>query len=116
MGTESNKAIVARYFAAWNSGNSAEINDLLAPHYIDHAHPEVKTAEAVKAAIQRTRASDPNFQIAIEFSIAEGDRVALRGMIQRTSQGQPIVSYVLWVARLENNRMVELWTGTETAH
>lgn len=117
MNAESNKQLVARYFEMWNTGDVAIADEVLATDYMDHAHPEVKGPDVVKGSIQRMRASDPTFHIAVEFMIAESDLVALRGRIQRTPKGQeqPVVVNVLWFVRVVNGKMTELWTGTESA-
>ena len=41
MGQEAHKAIVRRYIEMWNTGNAAIADAVLAPTYVDHAHPEV---------------------------------------------------------------------------
>lgn len=116
MDTESNKSIVKRYIEMWNTGNEALANEVLAPDYRDHAHPEVTSVEHVKQTLRKTRTAIPDFQIAIDQIICEGELVALRGIIYRTLQGQANVSHVLWLARIANGQMAELWTGIETAN
>jgi predicted SnoaL-like aldol condensation-catalyzing enzyme len=111
---DNEKAIVKRYFEMWNTANIDVADEILAPDYLDHAHPEVKGFDSVKQSLQRVRASDPSFHISIDFMIGEGDLVALRGTIQRTHQGQQVISHVLWFVRVINGKMAELWTGAES--
>ncbi len=115
MTTDSNKAVVERYFEMWNTGEVAVADEILAVEYVDYAHPEVKGTSSVNQSVLRVRTIDPTFHIAIEFLIAEGDLVALRGRVQRTQQGQSIVSHVLWFVRVRDGKMIELWTGTKSA-
>lgn len=116
MDIESHKNIVKRYIEMWNTGNEALADEVLAPGYRDHAHPEVTSVEHVKQALSKTRTAIPDFQITIDQIIGEGELVALRGIIYRTLQGQANISHVLWLARIANGQMTELWTGIETAN
>jgi predicted SnoaL-like aldol condensation-catalyzing enzyme len=115
MDVEANKQIVRRYVELWNTGNTALADDILAPTYVDHAHPEVSGSESVKQALQQTRAAFPDFAISIDSLIGERDMVALRVTIRRTRQGQEIVSQIIWFVRIENGKMAELWTGAEAS-
>ncbi len=115
MDSEVNKSIVRRYVEMWNTGNVALASDVLAPTYIDHAHPEATSPESVKRALQKFRAAFPDFSITIESIISEGDLVALRNTIRRTQQGSQVVSQVIWFVRIADGKMVELWTGTGTS-
>ncbi len=112
---EANKAIVRRYIEMWNTGDVALADDVLAPGYVDYAHPEVTGPESVKQTVRQVRAAFPDFHITIEQMLSEGDLVALRGTIRRTRQGQADVSHVMWFARIANGQMLEWWTGSETS-
>ena len=115
MDIEGNKALLRNYIEMWNTGNATLADDVLTPTYRDHAHPEVTSVAHVKQALQATRAAFPDFHIAIEQIISEGDMVALRGSIRRTLQGQVSISHIIWFARIVDGRMAELWTGTESS-
>ncbi len=114
MDLEANKAIVRRYVEMWNTGNEALADEVLASTYIDHAHPETVGPESVKQALKKFRANFPDFTIKIEAIISEGDLVALRSTLRRTQQGSLIESGVIWLVRIANGKMAELWTGTGT--
>jgi predicted ester cyclase len=115
MDNETNKALVRRYLEMWNTGQVELADEVLAPTWVDHAHPEVISPESVKQAVSQTRAAFPDFHITIETIVSEEDQVALRGRIQRTQQGTKMVSAVMWFVRLASGKMVEMWTGSETS-
>jgi predicted SnoaL-like aldol condensation-catalyzing enzyme len=115
MDAEANKAVVRRYIEIWNTGNVALADELLAPTYVDHAHPEVTGPESVKQAMPKFRATFPDFRISIGDIVSEGDLVALRATLRRTQQGKEVVSQVMWFVRLAHGKMAELWTGSETS-
>src|SRR6266536_5719687 len=100
MDQEANKAIVRRYIEMWNTGDVAHATAVLAPTYVDHAHPEVTGPESVTQALQRVRTAFPDFHIAIETMISEDDLVALRGTIRRTHQGNASVARVIWLVQI----------------
>ena len=115
MDAEANKAIVRRYMEMWNTGNVALADELLAPTYVDHTHPEVTGPESVKQAVSKFRATFPDFRISLGDIVSEGDLVALRAILRRTQQGKEVVSRVMWFVRIADGMMVELWTGSETS-
>lgn len=110
-----NKALVKRYFTMWNTGNTEEADEVLAPDYVDHAHPEVKGPDVVKSTLPKIRAAIPDFQITCEQIISEGDMVAVRGSMRRTLQGTVSHSHVIWLVRIAHGQMAEMWTGTEAS-
>jgi predicted SnoaL-like aldol condensation-catalyzing enzyme len=62
MNQDANKAIVRRYIEMWNTGNVDLADAVLAPTYVDHAHPEVTGPESVTQALQRVRTAFPDFR------------------------------------------------------
>ena len=115
MNTESQKSIAQRYFETWNTGDITVLDQILAPNYVDHAHPEVIGVDGVKQSLTKIRQMIPDFNITIESMIAEDELVALRGIVRRTQQGQLTTSRVMWFVRILNGQMTDLWTGTETS-
>jgi predicted ester cyclase len=115
MDQEPNKAIVRRYIEIWNTGNTALAESVLAPTYVDHAHPEITGLESFRQALQRVRTAFPDFHISIDMLISEEALVALRGTITRTQQGKAHLSRVIWFVRISEGKMAELWTGVEAS-
>ncbi len=113
VSAERNKSIVRRYLEMWNTGNAAAAHEILHSRWVDHAHPEVKGIPDAAAALSRTRADYPDFHIGVESMVSEGDRVAVRSTIRRTNGGGPEVSRVMWLIRVEGDKMAEMWTATE---
>ena len=111
MDSEANKALVRRYLEMWNTGHVELADEVLAPTWVDHSHPEATGPESVKQAVLKIRAAFPDFSITIESMVGEGDLVALRGMVRRE-----IVSRVMWFVRLADGKMLEMWTGSEASY
>ena len=115
MSVEANKSIVSRYIEMWNTGNTILADELLASTYLDHAHPETRDPENVKESLLKFRTAHPDFHITVNVIISEADLVALRATLRRTHAGTESVSQVIWLVRIENGKMAELWTGIESS-
>jgi predicted SnoaL-like aldol condensation-catalyzing enzyme len=111
--SETNKSVVRRYFEMWNTGDAAHAHEILHPHWVDHAHPEIKGIHEVTAALQKTLSDSPDFHIGIETMISEGDRVAVHSTVRQTREGNVHTSRVMWLVRVEGDKMAEMWTAHE---
>jgi predicted ester cyclase len=91
MSTDDNKAFARRLIEeAWNQGNLATVDELMAPDHIGHhslVPKQPPSREFYKQYIVRTRTAFPDFQATIEEQIAEGDLVVTRWSAQGTHQG-----------------------------
>jgi MFS family permease len=110
---ERNKSIVRRYFEMWNTGNPAHAHEILHPRWIDHAHPEIRGINDVTAALRKTLSDSPDFHIGIDAMVSEGDRVAVHSTVRQTRQGSTHTSRVMWMVRVEGDKMAEMWTAHE---
>ena len=91
MSTEENKALARRLIEeAWNQGNLAVVDELLAYDHVPH-HSMIgdrpPSRELYKQFIVRTRAAFPDMHATIEDQIAEGDKVVTHWSVQGTHQG-----------------------------
>jgi predicted SnoaL-like aldol condensation-catalyzing enzyme len=108
MVTRTRHAAVARYFEMWNTGDTSIAAQILCPDWTDHAHPEVTGPDSVRQAVSRLRAAQPDLRFAIAAILGDGDLVAAVGEVTR---GPGIAaSRLMWLIRLEGNRMAEMWT------
>ena len=90
MSTEENKAMLHRvYEEAFNKGDLAVLDDLLAADYVLHMAglQEYKGAEGFKEMITALRSAFPDFNITVNDMVAEGDKVAHRYTWQGTHKG-----------------------------
>jgi predicted SnoaL-like aldol condensation-catalyzing enzyme len=108
MAVPARHAVVARYFEMWNTGDSSIAAQILCPGWTDHAHLEVTGPGSVRLAVGRLRAAQPDLRFAIMAILGDGDLVAAVGEVSR---GPGIAaSRLVWLIRLEGNRMAEMWT------
>src|SRR5689334_7986484 len=108
MDIEANKNATPRYLDMWNTGDIGIADEVLAPGYVDYAHPDMDIA-TIQQTVLKTRAALPDFAITIDTIIAEGDMVAIRDTIRRTQNGHEIVSQGMRFIRTVDGKMVEMW-------
>lgn len=107
--------IAARYFEMWNTGESSIAAQILSPGWVDHAHPEVSGPHDVQVAVEQTRAAQPDLKFHIEAILGDGDLVTVVGTASRGPQPtSPAATRLIWLIRLEDGQMAEMWTYRDT--
>ena len=111
MSEEINKSIVRRIWEeAWNEGNLATIDELVATDHVLHAYPEDlefgSGAEGLKRLISTWRTNFPEGRGIIKTLIAEDDKVVTHYTVQATSAA---MSNGIWIDRVLDNKVVESW-------
>jgi len=88
--TEENKAIIGRLGELWNTGNLAIADEVFDADFLNHDpnNPEITNPESYKGLVSAIRIGFPDFHVANEDLIAEGDKVAFRWTINATHQGE----------------------------
>jgi predicted ester cyclase len=99
------RKIVARYFKMWNTGESAVAAEVLSADWLDHTHPEVTGPDGVRESVETIRAAQPNLRFDITAILADGDLVTAIGEVGTTK--------LVWVVRLDGDRMAEMRTYRE---
>ena len=125
MGTDTNKALVRRWFEETDKGNLAIIDELLAPDYRDHNPPIPGVPpgrEGVRQAILLLRPAFQDVVHIIEDQLAEGDKVMTRVLVRGTFSG-PFLGYPptgqvielrgIAVHRIVEGRLVEHWAQAD---
>lgn len=88
MTTDEQKAAVRRYLeGAWNQGNLAVIDELMAPGYNRYTAAGSLDREGQKQRIAAFRAGLPDLRLVVERMLAEGDQVAFRIHLSGTHDG-----------------------------
>ena len=126
MSTEENKNLVRRMFdEAFNLGNPALINDIIASDYVDHS-PIPAPAPGPEGFAKRTVALRNAFVQEAIFGqfLAENDLVAFTWTFQGVHQGifsgiagtgKHVTLSGIHVERLENGKIVEHWSHFDLA-
>lgn len=122
MSTESNKALVRRFYEEIDKGNIDAMDELVAESYIDHNPPPFPRLapgrEGLKQAFKIFREATPGYH-RIEEQIAEGDKVVTRmtsfGKHEGDLPGAPRTDNELkmtsiTIHRIENSKLAEKWS------
>jgi steroid delta-isomerase-like uncharacterized protein len=125
MTPEENKAIVRRWFAETDRGNSGIVDELCAPDYVDHSPPlpgMPAGSTGVRRANELLRAAFPDTVHVIEDLLADGDKVVTRLRARATFTGEilgiPPNGKVVEIGgiaihRLVDGKLVEHWAQAD---
>ena len=126
MSTEQNKALANQVVDGINQKNLSVLDEVIAADAVDHAAPPgmPPTRETAKQFLGMLVAAFPDFHYTVEFTVAEGDRVAQRLNASGTMQGEflgmpPSGKQATWtethVSRFANGKLVEHWASIDQA-
>jgi steroid delta-isomerase-like uncharacterized protein len=89
--TEQNKAVIRRFFDAWNSRQPDAFDDLIAPDVVRHCEAtpnvEARNLDQVKEFLRQDTAIFPDSVQTIKLLVAEGNLVAAWTTYEGTQQG-----------------------------
>jgi predicted ester cyclase len=90
MALEDHKAKFRRVVEeAWNKGNTAVLNEVIAPQYVYHTPSgDFKGPEGLAQAVKMYRTAFPDIHLTIDEIVAEGDRLAARFTLTGTFTGE----------------------------
>ena len=120
MSTTRNEAIARRFFEEAVAGRCERAaDDLVTPHAVFHGPLGRFTGpDGIKRFSRKLRSAYPDYRIAVEDVIADGDRVAARWTLRGTQRGELLgipptgqpttVQGVGWL-RLAGGKIAETW-------
>src|SRR4051812_24750928 len=124
--SDQNKAVVRRFFQAWEQGDLDALDELMAPDGIDHDAYNPHGSEGLEGAkktIEMYRQAFPDVQFTVEQQVADGDVVATRWSARGTHQGelmgtpatgQTVSITGITIDRFEDDKMIESWGNWDT--
>jgi len=126
MTSEHNKAIVRRFWKAYETNDQAALNEVLAPELVAQSPsaPGPSNREMHLQGIAMFNAAFSDRQFTIDDLIAGGDtvatRVTLRGIHSGNWQGYPptgkrLVATGLTIERIQDGKIVERWFSFDAA-
>ena len=124
--SEDNNTLIRRWFEeVWNKGRAEAIDELFAADGVAHgladaAGGELRGPADFKIFHQRFRDSFPDFEVVVEDTISEGDRVAARCTVRGRHQGdalgfgatgQQVEFGGICIVRVSQGQIVEAWNN-----
>lgn len=129
MSLEDNKTIVRAVIEeAWNKGNIAMLDTLIAADYVDHDNTipgpdDVPAREHAKQSVAAYRAAFPDLRMSVEAMAGEGDIVVTRWTATGTHNG-PLLGVAptgrrvsvtgMFMDRIAQGQMAESWASWDT--
>jgi len=102
--------LVSRYFRMWNTGDTTDVDEILAATWVDHAHPEVRTPQDVARSVEQLRTARPDLQFRIDALLGDQDRVAAVGVV---GTGATPPTPLIWLVEIADGRLTHLRTYHE---
>jgi steroid delta-isomerase-like uncharacterized protein len=118
--------LLHRWFEeVWNQGRESAIDELMDPDAVFHGivdpgSDEVRGRDAFRSFYQQFRTAFPDIHFTIEDALVEGDKIAVRCVVQATHTGQGITSQPtnkavtltgMVFGRVKDGRLVEGWNN-----
>ena len=119
---DANKSVVSNFIEEFkNSANMDIVDELFSPEFVHHIpDPRLPPGrEGLKLAGQAIVGGFPDVQVTVEDLLADGDKVIERTTAKATHTGEfngipptgkPVVWTEIHIYRLENGKIVELWS------
>ena len=115
-----NVALIHRWFEeVWNKSRMEAIDEMAAPDAIAHGHaPYDIGLDQFRGFYTRVRNAFPDLRIAIDFTLADGDKVAARWTATGSHTGsflgyaatrRPIKVSGVSIMRISGGKIVEAW-------
>jgi len=118
MNQVSNKSVVRRFFDVYNTKDYARLSQCMAPGYLDHNLPQVRSLDDAVEILKSTHSAFPDLQVVIDELIEDNDLIAFRGRFCGThmgsfgahaATGRRIEFSALEIFRIREQKIVESW-------
>src|SRR5437016_1558411 len=123
------KALTRRWFEeVWNKGNTAAIDQMLAPDAVAHGlgqpSADLRGSAVFRPFYDQFRRAFPDLKIEVQDVLADGDQTAARFTFTATHHGdfqglaptrRRIRATAIAIARWKNGRIVEAWNEFDAA-
>jgi predicted ester cyclase len=122
QGVNPNVALAQRFTdEVWNQGNLAVVDELVDANFTRHnpeswSTPITENAEAFKAYVTQIRTMFPDFHVAVETRLADGDLLAARWTVTATHAelNKQISLKGITISRYANGKLAEEWVSWDT--
>jgi len=121
---EANKAVVLRYFDAFNRADFSQLDQIVTADYGDRLEGQAPGIHVIKSYLEGLKASFPDFTWTIEQIVAEGDRVAVMNRVSGTHRADfgglkatenKVDFRAFQIYRIEGGKLAEHWEVADFA-
>jgi len=125
MTHEQNKAVVRRFWQAFEANDQATLDEVLAPDFVAYSPgaPEPQNRETHLQGIRMFNATFSDRQFTVEDLVADGDKVATRTILRgvhtgdlqgHAPTGKPISATGLTIEQVRDGKIVGRWFSFDT--
>jgi predicted ester cyclase len=116
------RKLVERYVAAYATGDTSELEAIIAPSFVDHSHPDFNGPQGVAAGIRHVHEGLSEVEIAIDYIVCDTESVAFMVTAAGTHTGEfagkpPTGNRVVWkladFVRVRDGKFAELWNVSD---
>jgi len=117
------RQLVARFYdEVVNDKRLEALDELVAPHFVEHGTPPISGIEAFRGFLGGLAAGFPDIRLTVDDWIVAGDQVVARCSVRGTHRGEflgyaPTGKPVSWTSihiwRLEGERLAERWSEAD---
>jgi steroid delta-isomerase-like uncharacterized protein len=124
---ENNKAVMTRFYEAWNARDLDAFEELFAPDAVDHdaqnPFAETRGPAGAKRTAEMYHTAFPDSRIEVHEQISEGDLIVTRWtgkgkndgeLMGMAPTGKTVAVTGIAIARLASSKIVETWTCWDT--
>ncbi|GET41708.1 ester cyclase [Microseira wollei] len=118
MDSLNNKEVVRQFFEIYNNQDYEAAYKYIAPNYIDHGLPQVRSVEDAIEILKGTHKAFPDIKVVIDDLIEENEKVVFRGHFTATHLGEfvgiapsgvKVEFEALEIFKIENQKITESW-------
>ncbi|MBW4593250.1 MAG: ester cyclase [Brasilonema angustatum HA4187-MV1] len=118
MDSLTNKEVVRQFFEIYNNQDYEAAYKYIAPNYIDHGLPQVRSVEDAIEILKATHKAFPDIKVVINDLIEENNKVVFRGHFTATHLGEfvgiapsgvKVEFEALEIFKIENQKITESW-------
>lgn len=118
MSNLTNKEVVAGFFEIYNHQDYEAIHQYIAPNYLDHGLPQVRSPKDAIKIIKSVHQAFPDLKVIIDDLMEENDKVTFRGhfsgthlgeFAEMTPSGAKVEFEALEIFKIENQQITESW-------
>lgn len=116
------RQLVERYVAAYATGDSSKLDEIIAPSFVDHTHTEFSGPQGVAAGIRHVHEGLSDVEVILEQVVCDTDSVAFLVTASGTHTGEfggkpPTGNRIVWrladFVRVQDGKFAELWNVSD---
>jgi predicted ester cyclase len=112
------RKLVERYIAAYATGDVSQVDEIIAPDFVDHSYPDYCGPQGVAAGIRHVHEGLTDVSIELDFFVCDAESLAFMVTAAGTHTGEfvgkpPTGNRIVWkladFVRVRDGKFSELW-------